>query len=59
MFVYNFKSLPTFEVISGPTTVSSTQPLYAYNDTHTYPQNMFIYSVGNNVYNTGLSGLTA
>lgn len=59
MFVYNFKSLPTFEVISGPSTLSSTQPRYAYNDTYTYPQNMFIYSVGNNVYNTGLSGLTA
>ncbi|MCC6583029.1 MAG: T9SS type A sorting domain-containing protein [Chitinophagales bacterium] len=59
MFVYNFKSLPTFEVLSGPSTVSSTQPLYAYNDTYTYPQSMFIYDVGNNLYNTGLSGLTA
>lgn len=59
MFVYNFKSLPTFEVISGPSTLSSTQPHYAYTDTYTYPQNMFIYDVGNNVYNTGLSGLTA
>ena len=59
MFVYNFKSLPIFEVLSGPSTISSTQPLYAYNDTYTYPQSMFIYDVGNNVYNTGLSGLTA
>jgi hypothetical protein len=59
MFAYNFKSLPLFQVLSGPTTVSSTQALYAYNDTYTYPQNMFIYDVGNNLYNTGLSGLTA
>lgn len=56
---YNFKSLPTFEVISGPSTVSSTQPLYAYNDTYTYPQNMFIYYNGNGLYYTGLAGLTA
>lgn len=57
--VYNFKSLPFFEVLGGPTTVSSTQPHYAYNDTYTYPQNMFIYGVGNNIYYTGLGGLTA
>jgi hypothetical protein len=58
MFAYNFKSLPVFQVLSGPATVSSTQPLYAYNDTYTYPQNMFIYGLGN-LYNTGLGGLTA
>lgn len=56
---YNFKSLPIFEVLSGPSTVSSTQPLYAYNDTYTYPQNMFIYNGGANLYYTGLGNLTA
>ena len=58
IFAYNFKSLPVFQVLSGPATVSSTQPLYAYNDTYTYPQNMFIYGLSN-LYNTGLGGLTA
>ena len=59
IFAYNFKSLPLFEVTSGPSTVSSTQPHYAYNDTYTYPQSMYIYDVGSNLYNTGLGGLTA
>lgn len=59
IYAYNFKSLPTFQVLSGPSTVGSTQPHYAYSDTYTYPQNIFVFSDVNNVHITGLRGLTA
>jgi len=56
-----FTSFPTFELLSGPSTISSSKPKYAYHDTVIYPQSSTVYvdppQNGNTGYLTELTNL--
>ncbi|MCW3126499.1 MAG: hypothetical protein JWO03_2157, partial [Bacteroidetes bacterium] len=46
---YNrFYTIPTFELLSGPTSIHSSKPHYTYQDTITYPQSYLCSLGGNN-----------